>query len=240
MKNVQIFGVKIAAVTMAEALRMAREMLRGGKHHIMTPNSEMLVRAESDDVFRSLLNQTDLNIPDSAGLLWAAKHTGQTLPERVAGVDFVTKLCMGVESSHPVFLLGGKPGVAEKAAQTLMQKNSKLRIAGTFAGSPRAEDASAIIKRINESGAHILLVAYGAPAQDFWINRHLMNFTTVRVAVGVGGTFDFLAGTVKRAPKLFRKAGLEWLWRLLLQPWRIGRIFTATVRFPLLVLLRKK
>ena len=240
MKKVHILGVDIAAVTMPEALRMAQEMLNGGKHHIMTPNSEMLVRANSDDTFRSLLNQTDLNIPDSAGLLWAAKHMGQQLPERVAGVDFVTKLCMGLDSAHPVFLLGGKLGVAEEAAKTLRQKNPKLRIAGTYSGSPKPTDAPDIIKRINESGAHLLLVAYGAPAQDYWINRHLMSFTTVRVAIGVGGTLDFLAGTVKRAPKLMRTAGLEWLWRLLLQPWRIGRIITATVRFPLLVLGQKK
>ena len=239
MKRVQILGVAIDALTMRQAVAVLRDMLAGGKHHVMTPNSEMLVRAQKDDSFRSLLNSADLNLPDSAGLLWAAKVTGQELPERVPGVDTVTELCSTLPAEHPVFFLGAKEGVAEKAARQLMKHNPNLTVAGAYSGSPSKADAPDIIKRINDSGAHLLLVAYGAPAQDVWINQHLLSLTTVRVAMGVGGTFDFLAGTVKRAPAVMRKAGLEWLWRLLLQPWRVGRIFTATVVFPLLVLLRK-
>lgn len=239
MSRITLLGVPIDAVTMSEAVSRIRELLNGGKHHVATPNSEMLVRAQSDAAFRSLLHSTDLNVPDSAGLLWAAKRTGQHLPERVAGVDLVTQLCGELSSDHPVYFLGAADGVAEQAARALLKKNPSLTVAGTYAGSPQREDAASIIQRINDSGAHLLLVAYGAPQQDMWINQHLLNLTSVRVAIGVGGTFDFLAGTIKRAPLWMRRAQLEWLWRLLLQPKRIGRILTATVVFPLLVLARR-
>jgi len=101
-------------------------------------------------------------------------------------------------------------------------------------------DADQIIQAVNTSGAKLLLVAYGAPKQDLWIAKHLSKMPTVRVAIGVGGTFDFLSGTIKRAPRWLRSLGLEWLWRLILQPWRIKRIWTAVVIFPMLVLMSKK
>lgn len=106
MTRVNILGVPIDAVSMHEAVKRIQEMLKGGKHHVMTPNSEMLVCAQRNDSFRSLLNHTDLNVADSAGLLWAARQTGQSLPERVAGVDLVETLLMTISSEHPVFFLG--------------------------------------------------------------------------------------------------------------------------------------
>lgn len=240
MTRVQILGVPIDPVTQDEAVRRISHMLsEGGKHHIMTPNNEMLVVSAADATFRSLLQSSELNLPDSTGLLWAAKKTGQKLPERVTGVDTTERIVRSLSSEHPVFFLGGRNGVAAKAAQKMQSVNPRLRIS-TFEGSPKEEDAAEIIKQINDSGAHLLLVAYGAPAQDLWINQHLMNLTSVRVAIGVGGTFDFLSGAVLRAPKILRSLGLEWAWRLILQPSRIGRIFTATVRFPLLVLRHRR
>jgi N-acetylglucosaminyldiphosphoundecaprenol N-acetyl-beta-D-mannosaminyltransferase len=116
-----------------------------------------------------------------------------------------------------------------------MQKENSNLVGEAFEGSPSEEDAPNIIKKINDSGARLLLVAYGSPAQDFWINQHLLNLTSVRVAMGIGGTFDFLSGSIKRAPKWMQSSGLEWVWRLLMQPSRIGRIYTAVIRFPLLV-----
>lgn len=154
-------------------------------------------------------------------------------------MDTVEKLLLTLSAEHPVFLLGGRNGVGVRAATKLKTENGKLTIT-TFEGSPSKEEAPEIIRRINESGAHLLLVAYGAPVQDVWIHQHLSMLTTVRVAMGVGGTFDFLAGTICRAPRWMQQAGMEWLWRLVLQPQRIGRIFTATVRFPLAVLLSKR
>lgn len=202
----------------------------------MTPNAEMLVHAARSASFRELLNRSDLNLPDSVSLLFAAKWTQQRLPERVTGVDTVTKLCEGLNAEHPVFLLGAAPGIAGRAAVELQDQNPELEIAGTFSGSPKEEDASAMVELINRSGAHLLLVAYGAPAQDEWIARHLHEMPSVRVAMGIGGTFDFLAGTATRAPKWMRALGLEWFWRLLREPRRFPRIIRAVILFPMLIL----
>lgn len=202
----------------------------------MTPNNEMLVETARREDFRQLLNSTDLNIPDSTGLLWMARLTGQKLPERVTGVDTVTALCASLTEETPVFLLGAKPGIAEAAAAALLIKNPHLKIVGCFAGSPRTEDAPAVLGIIRAAAPHLLLVAFGAPAQDLWIAKHLKELPSVRVAMGIGGTFDFLAGKVKRAPAFMRSLGLEWLWRLIREPKRIGRIWRAVVVFPLLVL----
>ena len=235
--RVTLLGVPIDAVTHVEALELLHSFLKEEKQrHVMTPNNEMLVEAAHREDFRQLLNGTDLNIPDSTGLLWMARLTGQKLPERVTGVDTVTALCATLTGETAVFLLGAKPGIADAAAQNLMSRNPRLRVVGCFAGSPREEDASAIIAMIRAAAPHLLLVAFGAPTQDLWIAKHLKELPSVRVAMGIGGTFDFLAGTVKRAPAFMRSLGLEWLWRLLREPKRIGRIWRAVVIFPLLVL----
>ena len=122
-----------------------------------------------------------------------------------------------------LFLLGAAPGVAEQASAKLQAQNPGLHIAGTYAGSPAPEEADAIIERVNRSGADILLVAYGAPHQDVWIARYRARLS-VRVAMGVGGTFDFIAGVIPRAPEWMRRSGLEWLYRLYRQPWRWRRM----------------
>ncbi|TSC58654.1 MAG: N-acetylglucosaminyldiphosphoundecaprenol [Candidatus Peregrinibacteria bacterium Greene0416_62] len=251
MERVHILGIPIDPVTMEEAVRRVQEMLqRSVQCHVMTPNSEMLVEAHRNPAFKEVLQKSMLNLPDSAGLLWAARRQGQRLPERVSGVDFVERLCATLSADVPVFLLGGRNGVAEKAAQKLRMDptslklrgagNGELRIIGMYEGSPQEEDAQEIIHRVNISAAKLLLVAYGAPVQDLWIAKHLSGMPNIRVAIGVGGTFDFLAGNIRRAPKWMRSLGLEWLWRLMLQPQRIGRICMAIIVFPFLVLTTKK
>ena len=229
----RLLGVPIDAVTREQTTRLLLGFLTDGhQHHVATPNNEMLVEASSNVAFRDMLQRTDLNLPDTTGLIIAAHATGQRLPERVTGVDTVARLCVALTEEQPVFLLGAAEGVAAKAAETLKKKNEHLRIAGTFSGSPRDEDAVDIVRRIKTSGAHILLVAYGAPAQDLWIGQHLAQMPDVRLAMGIGGTFDFLAGVVRRAPPLLRSLGLEWLWRLCLEPKRWRRIVTAVIVFP--------
>lgn len=235
--QVHLLGVRIDAVTAGQAIARIRSFLQGNtQHHVMTPNSEMLVEASENESFKHLINRSSLNIPDSAGLLWAARHTGQFLPERVTGVDTVERLCTELDVSHPVFLLGAGEGIAERAADVLKKRNPNLNVVGMFAGSPRDADAEGIIKRINEAQPRLLLVAYGAPAQDEWIDKHLSRLPSVKVAMGVGGTFDFIAGVQKRAPNIFRSLHLEWLWRVIREPKRIGRIFRAVVVFPFLIL----
>lgn len=237
MLRVSLLGIPIDPLTMQQAIVRLHEFLSGGvQHHVMTVNSEMLVESTRNPVFADVMKRTSLNLPDSQGVVWAAKWTGQTRAERVTGVDCVTTLLAGLSSDHPVFLLGAGEGIASRAAEVLRRNNPKLRIVGTYAGSPRAQDASDIIRRITATEPRLLLVAYGAPAQDLWIALHLKELPSVRVAIGVGGTFDFIAGKRTRAPTLLRSLGLEWLWRVIVEPRRIGRIANAVVVFPFLVL----
>lgn len=235
MHCARVLGVGIDVLTLDEAVSRMLGFLEGKEaKHVVTPNNEMLVEACRNPAFRKVLDNADLAIPDSTGVAWACKT------QRVPGVDAFTALCRALPAQHSVFLLGGAEGVAEKAAETLTKLNSSLRIAGTHAGSPRREEAHEIVDLINKVAPSLLLVAYGAPAQDLWIAEHLHLMPSVRVAAGVGGTLDFLAGTKKRAPALLRSAGLEWLWRLCIEPSRLPRILRATVVFPFLVLFRSK
>ena len=239
--RVHLLGIPIDPVTAKGALaRLQGFLQKEGGNHVLTPNSEMLVAAHRNPEFKSVLQGSALNLPDSAGLLLMARFTRQKLPARVTGVDTVQLLCSSLSAEHRVFLLGAGEGIAERAAEELKKCNPSLTIAGTCACNPDASIEEDICERIRASGAHILLVAYGAPQQDLWIARNLRYLPNIRLAVGVGGTFDFLAGDKKRAPSFLRRIGLEWLWRLILEPRRIGRIFTAVVVFPALVLLHGK
>lgn len=234
-RRVIILGIPIDAVTLPEAVERLRAMALFGKaHHVMTPNPEMLVRASHDPTFRLVLQRSALNVPDGAGLLFAARMLGEHLPARVTGVDLVEAL-VAEPDVQPVFFLGAAPGVAEKAAARLRGKHPALVIAGTFSGSPSPDDENSVINRINASGARTLFVAYGAPAQDVWIDRVLVKLPSVRIAMGVGGAFDFVAGVRLRAPRWMQRCGLEWVWRLLQEPSRIGRIWNAVIVFPLKV-----
>ncbi|NOS67833.1 MAG: WecB/TagA/CpsF family glycosyltransferase [Candidatus Peribacteraceae bacterium] len=235
--RVHLLGVDIDAVTMQQALEQIRGYLDGSESkHIMTPNNEMLVESTKNPRFKEVLQKSALNLPDSQGLLFAARWKGQRLPERVTGVDTVQALCQTLDERHPVFLLGAGEGVAEKAASVLQSRNPRLKIVGTFSGNPKPEYSQQIINGINAAQPHLLLVAFGAPAQDLWIAEHLPKMSSVRVAMGVGGTFDFVAGVKKRAPVFIRTIGFEWLWRFVQEPSRWRRMWRAVVVFPWLVL----
>lgn len=232
-----MLGVPVDVVTGAEAVALLWTFLRSeGGHHVMPPNNEMCVMASRDAEFAAVMRSTALNLPDSTGVAWAMRRFGATQQQRVTGVDTVTALCASLDENMPVFFLGAAPGVAQAAARKTQEANSKIQIAGCFAGSPKEEDAAGIIKMINDSGAKLLFVAYGAPAQDFWIDRHLKDMPGIRVAMGVGGTFDFLAGRAQRAPLWMRRCGLEWTWRFAKEPSRWKRMWNAVVVFPVLVL----
>lgn len=161
-------------------------------------------------------------------------------PERVTGVDLMKSICkLAAEKESKVFLLGAKKGVAEIATEKLIKKNPNLQIVGTYAGTPKIKHEKKIVRLINRVKPDILFVAYGAPAQEKWINRNYKKIDSLRLAIGVGGAFDFIAGTKKRAPVSMQKTGLEWLYRLYKQPSRAKRIFNATIKFPIKVLSKK-
>lgn len=238
--RIDILGVPVDALTLSQAVtRILALHSSPGQYRIATPNPEMIVAAHKNDTFRRVLASSTLNLADGTGLLWAARRQGTPLPERVTGTDVMIELCKSPHCGR-VFLLGAETGIAEDAAKKLKAENPSLDIGGTFAGSPSETEEQDIINRIARSGATMLFVAFGAPKQELWIARNLSKMPNVRIAMGVGGAFDFIAGVRKRAPLFLRNIGLEWLWRLAQQPSRAKRIFTAVILFPLLVRRKQK
>lgn len=263
-RTVSVMGVPFHGVRLDEAVEVVGTFLKSNRQHmVVTPNPEILLKARKDPAYRALLSSASLSVADGIGVLWAAfvegsssrlwrfirgilggillwvspRRVKRNLPERVTGVDLMEALC---HHSHrlkaKVFLLGAAPGVAKAVAE----KWRFDAIVGTYAGSPHLSKQDAIVRRIQDSGANLLFVAYGAPRQEEWIARNLKKMSNVRVAIGVGGAFDFVAGVRQRAPESFRRLGIEWLWRLLQEPRRVGRILNATVVFPLTVIFRSK
>lgn len=209
-----------------------------GAQHVCTVNPEFIMIARRDPIFFNILNRAAICVPDGVGLLWASRRLGAPLPQRVTGADGLPLIARhAAEKGWQLFFLGAGAGVAERAAKILRERHPRLIVAGTFGGSPAAGDEDEIVALINSSGADILLVAYGAPQQDLWIARNLPRLE-VAMAMGVGGAFDFIAGVVPRAPLWMRNRGLEWLYRLLRQPWRLRRMLRLP-RFMLAVLQQK-
>jgi N-acetylglucosaminyldiphosphoundecaprenol N-acetyl-beta-D-mannosaminyltransferase len=234
-----ILGVPVDSVTYAETLgRIAGFVSSDRLHQICTVNPEFVMTAQRDPDFMAILNQADLCIPDGIGLLWAARRMGEPLKERVAGSDLIWLLAeRAAREGWRLFLLGGWGDVSERCAAILTERYPALQVVGTYAGSPREDENAAIVERVNASRADVLLVAYGAPAQDKWTARNRGALPTVRAAIGVGGSFDFVTGEAMRAPRWIQRLGLEWLHRLLREPWRWRRQL-ALPRFVLAVLLR--
>lgn len=222
--RVRILGVPIDNVTHEGMLARVAEFVAGNRtHQICTVNPEFVMTAQRDADFMAALNQADLCLADGIGILWAARRQGKPLQERVAGVDSVVRIAeRSAQMGWRLYLLGAAPGVAEQTADILAERFPGLQIVGAYAGSPAPEEESDVIARVNASGADVLFVAYGAPRQDKWITRNTMRLN-VRVAMGVGGAFDFISGVARRAPRWIRRIGLEWLHRLIREPWRWRR-----------------
>jgi N-acetylglucosaminyldiphosphoundecaprenol N-acetyl-beta-D-mannosaminyltransferase len=238
--RIEVLGVPVDAVTEPEALEWAVQALTNGRpRQVATVNPEFVMRARRDPDFAAVLRRADLCLPDGAGLLWAARRQRQSLPSRVSGVDFVRALAqVGATRGWRFFLLGAAPGVAEAAAVALCREYPGLQVAGTLAGSPQAAQDLVTVGAVRGSRADILLVAYGAPAQDLWIARNLPA-TGARLAMGVGGALDFIAGRTRRAPRWMQDGGLEWLHRLALEPWRWRRML-ALPHFVIRVMVERR
>jgi N-acetylglucosaminyldiphosphoundecaprenol N-acetyl-beta-D-mannosaminyltransferase len=237
--RIQILGLPVDKLTYRQWLNLIEKWVRTGNrlHHVCTVNPEFMVIAQSDVLFSTILKRADLCIADGVGLLWAAKRLQTPLPERLTGSDGTVLIAReAAKKGWKLFFLGAAEGVAEEAANVLIQEFPQLQIVGAYAGSPAPEEEAAIVEMVNESGADILLVAYGAPKQDKWIARNSPRLK-VKMAMGVGGSFDFIAGRVPRAPEKMQQFGLEWLYRLYKEPWRIKRMLRLP-RFVLEVLWR--
>jgi len=224
--HVVILGVPVHAVTFESLLdTIGAWVARVDRcYQVCTASPEFVMIAQSDRAFRQVLRDADLCVADGIGLLLAARYLGKPLPERVTGSDGLPLIAeRAARSGWKLFLLGAAPGVAEQAADALRRRFPGVQIVGTYAGSPDPAEDDELVARVNASGADILFVAYGAPRQDLWIARNAPRLTA-RVAIGVGGSLDFAAGKVPRAPRWMQRLGLEWLFRLVREPWRWRRM----------------
>lgn len=229
--RIDVMGVQFDNVTMDEALEQAKELLnREEASYCVTPNAEIVYEAMHDAQFCNLLNGAALVLPDGAGTVLGAKLLGTPLKQKVAGIDFAANL-LGIleEGGQRLYLLGGKPGIGELAAEKMLKKYPKLQICGIADGY--FKDEAPVIEKINEVHPDVLFVCLGAPKQEKFMYAH-KDALNVRLMIGLGGSLDGFAGTVKRAPKWMIQLQLEWLYRLIKEPRRLGRM----MRLPKFVL----
>lgn len=240
-KKVSVLDVAIDVITMNGAIQViVNDYLQADSpHFIATANAEMVMMANHDKELFDILNGADLVVPDGAGVVWAANQLGCPMQERVAGYDLVQNLLQALKNSRAKFyFLGSSPGVAEKAKLYAEKNYPGVNIVGMHDGYFSEAEEGDIIKEIKRLRPDILLVALGVPRQEKWIKKHFSTLE-IPVTIGVGGTLDVMAGVVKRAPLWMQKAKLEWLYRGMLQPKRIGRLM-ALPKFVIRILQYKK
>ncbi|MBC7286933.1 MAG: WecB/TagA/CpsF family glycosyltransferase [Armatimonadetes bacterium] len=223
--EVELFGVRLHALTMQQALDRAREFLRSDRpHYIVTCDASALSRAQDDPEFRRIVNQADLVTADGAGVVLAARLLGMPVQARVSGCDLVEGLCrVAAEEAQSVFFLGAEPGVAEEAARRLRDRVPGLVVAGCQHGYYPAEEEEEIVRKIAAARPGLLIVALGQGRQEKFIADNLQRIGA-RVAIGVGGSLDVISGRKRRAPVWMQRVGLEWLYRVAKEPWRLPRL----------------
>lgn len=221
--KIDVMGLKFDSMTMDEALSRAEALLRGDKAaYVVTPNAEIAYEALHDVQLREMLNGADLMLPDGAGVVLASKLLRTPVKQKVAGVDFAAGLLGILErNGQSLYLLGGKTGIGELAAQKMLEAHPQLRIAGIADGYFR--DEAPVIEKINASGADALFVCLGAPKQERFMVQHQQELH-VHLMAGLGGSLDAFAGTVQRAPAWMIRLNLEWLYRLIREPKRFRRM----------------
>ena len=245
-QQVTILGARVDRVSMSQTVGFVAEAIKEGKaapkqpKHIITLNAEIIYRAQQEPELLQLINQADLVTPDGAGVVWAANHLGQPVPERVTGIDLLQNLIeQAAIQGWKLFFFGGAPGVAEEAAANIEKKYPpaekklpKIETNHGFISSNLEEEE--LIAKINAAKPDILAVALGAPKQEYWIKKHRAKLN-VPVCIGVGGSLDVLAGRAQRAPQWLQDLKLEWLYRLAKEPYRYKRML-ALPKFMGLVL----
>jgi len=229
MEKINVRGLAFDNLTVEETLEALLTRLHNGEQTaLFTPNAEIVQACVDDPSLFPVIGSADLLIPDGIGVIKAAKILGNPLKEKVAGVVVGEKLveALAAEKTFSLFLLGGKPGVAGIAAQKLTEKYPGLKIAGLHDGyfKKDGDENEAVLAEIRASSADVLYVCLGAPKQEKWIYANRAALPDVKILAGLGGSVDIYAGTAKRAPKIFIKLGLEWFYRLLKEPKRIGRM----------------
>jgi N-acetylglucosaminyldiphosphoundecaprenol N-acetyl-beta-D-mannosaminyltransferase len=238
-----IFGVRLNEIASEARLRqVCTDFLKGERtFRIFTPNPEILLRARADRDYADVLNAADLALPDGTGVALVESVRARRRVRRWPGVEIGALLLeLAAEHGVTVAFLGGAGDVAERAAARWRTRLPGLRIEVVGAGLPIDDDGIArpferdpeIVEEIRAAAPAIVLVGLGAPKQERWIARHAGDLPTVRIAIGIGGAFDMWAGRLRRAPRFLHRFGLEWVWRLALEPARLPRVVRATVVFP--------
>ncbi len=223
-----VLGVDFEIHTRDMAMRRIEDILSArGNARVFTPNAEILYRADKDDGLRELLNSADLCLPDGAGVVIASRFSPEPLPERICGIDTAEHI-LGYAATHglSVFLLGGRQGVAEAAEAALKKRLPTLRICGTHHGyfDPDGQQNDALLQMIRQARPDILFVCLGFPAQERWIAKSTPSLPFLRLSMGLGGSLDIWSGRLRRSPAVFRRLGLEWLWRIICEPRRLCRL----------------
>ncbi|MBR2048424.1 MAG: WecB/TagA/CpsF family glycosyltransferase [Oscillospiraceae bacterium] len=230
--KIDVMGVRFDNLTKQEFTEEARRMLNtGSRGYCVTPNAEILYESIRDEEFRQLLNDAALVLPDGAGVVLGAKILGTPLKEKVAGIEFGEQVCaLLAETGGRLYLLGSKPGVAEQAGEKLARKYPGLVICGTADGY--FKDEASVVEKINQANPDVIFVCLGAPKQEKFIRNHFAELNAT-LMLGLGGSLDGYAGLAQRAPKWMIDLSLEWLYRLMKEPKRLGRM----MRLPKFVLL---
>lgn len=240
--KIEVMDIQIDAIQPAQVINRIDSYLRQheqGLMHIITADSLALVKAREDERFRNVMRRAEMVVPDGAGIVWASDFLGIPLPGRVPGVALVGQICEKAGSAGwKIFFVGGKPGIAQQAAQTL-QQNCSIAICGIEHGyfAPDSAEEDAMLKKIAASQPDIIFVALGVPRQEWFVSR-LRGFIDHGVAIGVGGSFDVISQTLPRAPVWMQQCGVEWLFRLWLEPSRFMRMLQIPV-FVLQILRQK-
>jgi N-acetylglucosaminyldiphosphoundecaprenol N-acetyl-beta-D-mannosaminyltransferase len=222
--RVEILGMPVDRLTMEESLARLEQFAQSGEPHlVVTADAAGIVQAQRDLEWRNIFRSADLVTPDSIGVIWAARRAGKPIPERVSGVELVDRICgLSADRGYRIFFLGAAPGVAETAAEKLRLKHPGCNIVGARHGYFPAESDGIVAAEISLTKPDFLFVAMGIPRQEKFI-RATESIINAPVAMGVGGSFDVFSGRVKRAPLIFQKLHLEWLWRLMLNPRKISK-----------------
>ena len=227
-RRVRLAGIVLDDLDLPETVAVLdRAIARGTRGYVVTTNVDHLVRYQRDAVYRAACDGAALRVADGMPVVWAARFLGRPLRSRVAGADLLPALCrMAAANGHTVFFLGGKPGVADQAAERLTARNPGLRVAGTYTPpdnfEPGGQAAEAAARAVNAAKPSLLFVALGMPKQELWVHRYWERLD-VTIAICCGAALDFAAGAQIRAPRWMQQGGLEWLWRLAREPRRLWR-----------------
>lgn len=228
-RRARVLGCEIDAVTMEEALARVEDVIerRGYAQH-MAVNAAKLVAARDDPRLREIIARSELVTADGQAVVWASRFLGEPLPERVAGIDLMTRLLARAEQrGWRVYLLGARPAVLEKTTERIRERHPRLRLAGSRDGYFAGAEEPALIGEIAAANADILFVGMSSPRKEYFLAAH-GHALSVPFVMGVGGSFDILAGRTRRAPLLLQRLGLEWLFRLVQEPRRLVRRYAAT------------